>query len=153
MPGPGLNKVTLIGNLGADPERRRTQSGTLIANLSIATSESWLDNETKERRERTEWHRVVFFGKPAEPILQYMSKGRRVYIEGRLQTRKWQDQNGQDRYTTEIVGRDIIFLDRGESGSRSDSDSFSRSDSDSFSRSETSDFSSSGDDLDADMPW
>ena len=151
MPGPGLNKVTLIGNLGADPERRRTQSGTLIANLSIATSESWLDNETKERRERTEWHRVVFFGKPAEPILQYMSKGRRVYIEGKLQTRKWQDQNGQDRYTTEIVGRDIIFLDRGESGSRSDSGT--RSDSDSFSRSERSDFSSSDDDLDADMPW
>ncbi len=145
MPGPGLNKVTLIGYLGADPERRRTQSGTLVANLRIATTESWLDNETKERKERTEWHRVAFFGKTAETIIQYMHKGRRVYIEGRLQTRKWQDQNGQDRYTTEIIGRDIIFLGGGESGSRSDSDSFSRS--------ETSDFSSSDDDLDADMPW
>ena len=145
MPGPGLNKVTLIGNLGADPERRRTQSGLLIANLRIATTESWLDNETRERKERTEWHRVAFFGNTAETILQHMHKGRRVYIEGRIQTRKWQDQNGQDRYSTEIIGRDIIFLDRGESGSRSDSDSFSRS--------ETSDFSSSDDDLDADMPW
>ena len=151
MPGPGLNKVTLIGNLGADPERRRTQSGLLVANLRIATTESWLDNETKERKERTEWHRVAFFGNTAETILQHMHKGRRVYVEGRIQTRKWQDQNGQDRYSTEIIGRDIIFLDRGESGSRSDSGT--RSDSDSFSRSETSDFSSSDDDLDADMPW
>lgn len=144
MAGPGLNKVTLIGNLGADPERRRTNSGLMIANLRIATTESWFDNESKERKERTEWHRVVFFGNTAETILQHMHKGRRIYVEGRLQTRKWQDQSGQDRYTTEIIGREIIFLDRGEGGSRSDSDSFGSN--------KPSDIATD-DDLDADVPW
>lgn len=145
MAGPGLNKVTLIGNLGADPERRRTQSGLLIANLRIATTESWFDRETNERKERTEWHRVVFFGNTAETILNHMQKGRRIYIEGRLQTNKWQDQDGNDRYTTEIIGREAIFLDRAEGGS-------SQSAPDSFQKDQASELSSDND-LDADMPW
>jgi len=99
-----LNKVTLIGNLGRDPEVRSTQDGMKIVNLSIATSESWKDRNSGERRERTEWHRVVIFnenlGKVAE---QYLRKGSKVYLEGALQTRKWTDQNGQDKYTTEVV--------------------------------------------------
>jgi single-strand DNA-binding protein len=99
-----LNKVMLIGNLGADPESRRTQSGGLIVNLRVATSESWRDKNTGERKERTEWHRVVIFNENIGKIAEkYLSKGSRVYLEGALQTRKWQDQQGQDRYSTEIV--------------------------------------------------
>ena len=99
----GINKVILVGNLGQDPEIRYTADGKPIANFSIATSESWKDKNTGEKREKTEWHRVVVFGKLAEICGEYLSKGRQVYIEGRLQTRKWQGQDGQDRYTTEIV--------------------------------------------------
>ncbi len=99
-----VNKVILVGNLGADPEVRQTQDGRPIVNLRVATSESWRDKSTGERRERTEWHRVVIFnenlGRVAE---QYLKKGSKVYIEGQLQTRKWQDQSGQDRYSTEVV--------------------------------------------------
>lgn len=99
-----VNKVILIGNLGADPEIRQTQDGRPIANLSIATSESWRDRNTGERKERTEWHRVVIFSEGLAKIAeQYLKKGSKVYIEGQLQTRKWQDQNGQDRYSTEVV--------------------------------------------------
>jgi len=99
-----VNKVILIGNLGADPEIRRTQDGRPICNLNIATSESWRDKTTGERREKTEWHRVVIFSEPLCRIAeQYLKKGAKVYIEGALQTRKWQDQSGQDRYTTEVV--------------------------------------------------
>jgi single-strand DNA-binding protein len=99
-----VNKVILVGNLGADPEIRRTQDGKLIVNLRLATSETWRDKMSGERRERTEWHRVVIFneniGKVAE---QYLKKGAKIYVEGQLQTRKWQDQQGQDRYSTEVV--------------------------------------------------
>lgn len=99
-----VNKVILIGNLGADPEIRRTQDGRPIANLRIATSESWRDKNTGERRERTEWHRVVIFNEGlCKVVEQYVKKGSKVYIEGQLQTRKWQDQSGQDRYSTEVV--------------------------------------------------
>ena len=98
-----VNKVILIGNLGRDPEVRRTQSGDAFANFSIATSERWNDRQTGERRERTEWHRVVIFGKLAEIAEKYLRKGSKVYLEGQLQTRKWQDQGGQDRYSTEVV--------------------------------------------------
>lgn len=99
-----VNKVILIGNLGADPEIRRTQDGRPVANLRVATSESWRDKATGERRERTEWHRVVIFNEPLCRIAeQYLRKGSKVYIEGSLQTRKWQDQQGQDRYSTEVV--------------------------------------------------
>ena len=99
-----VNKVILVGNLGADPEIRRTQDGRPIANLSVATSESWRDKNSGERREKTEWHRVVIFNEGLCKIAEnYLKKGSKVYLEGRLQTRKWQDQQGQDRYTTEVV--------------------------------------------------
>lgn len=99
----GINKVILIGNLGRDPEIRYTASGGAIANITLATSETWKDKNTGEQQERTEWHRVVFFGKLAEIVGEYLKKGSKVYVEGRLQTRKWQGQDGQDRYTTEVV--------------------------------------------------
>lgn len=99
-----VNKVILVGNLGADPEIRRTQDGRPIANLRVATSESWRDRNTGERRERTEWHRVVIFSEGLCKVAeQYLRKGSKVYLEGQLQTRKWQDQSGQDRYSTEVV--------------------------------------------------
>ncbi|MBZ0216435.1 MAG: single-stranded DNA-binding protein [Fimbriimonadaceae bacterium] len=104
MMAGSVNKVILVGNLGADPEIRRTQDGRPIANLRIATTESWKDKSTGERRERTEWHRVVIFNEGLCRIAeQYLKKGSQVYIEGQLQTRKWQDQSGQDRYSTEVV--------------------------------------------------
>jgi len=112
----GLNKVMLIGNLGADPEMRYTAKGSAIANVNIATAESWRDRETNEQQERTEWHRVVFFDRLAEIAGEYLRKGSQVYVEGRLQTRKWQDKDGNDRYTTEIVVREMHML-----GSRSGS--------------------------------
>ena len=98
-----VNKVILVGNLGRDPEIRTMQSGDKVANLSLATSETWNDRQTGERRERTEWHRVVIFGRVADVAEQYLRKGSKVYVEGSLQTRKWQDQSGQDRYSTEVV--------------------------------------------------
>ena len=107
----GINKVILIGHLGADPDIRYMPSGEPVANLSLATSESWKDGNTGETREKTEWHRVVAFRKLAEIIGQYCKKGSKLYIEGRLQTRKWQDQNGQDRYTTEIICDQMQMLD------------------------------------------
>ncbi|MBK1644449.1 single-stranded DNA-binding protein [Thiocapsa imhoffii] len=99
----GVNKVILIGNLGADPEVRYMPSGDAVANVRIATSETWKDKNTGEKQERTEWHQVVFFGKLAEIVKQYLHKGSKIYVEGKLRTRKWQGQDGQDRYTTEIV--------------------------------------------------
>lgn len=111
MASRGINKVILIGNLGADPEVRYTQSSQAIANLSVATSESWKDKQTGEQREQTEWHRVVCYRRLAEIAGEYLKKGSKVYIEGRLQTRKWQGQDGQDRYTTEIVCNDLQMLD------------------------------------------
>ena len=107
----GINKVILIGSLGQDPEVRFTPSGTAVANLNLATSDTWMDRQSGQRQERTEWHRVVLFNKTAEIAQQYLKKGSKVYIEGRLQTRKWQDQNGQDRYSTEIVANDMQMLD------------------------------------------
>ena len=99
----GINKVILVGNLGAKPEVKYASNGNAISNLSVATSESWTDKSTGQKQERTEWHRVSLFGKLAEIAGQYLDKGSKVYVEGKLQTRKWQDQNGQDRYTTEVV--------------------------------------------------
>ena len=108
----GVNKAILIGNAGADPEIRHTHNGAVVANLRIATTDTWTDRETKERNERTEWHRVVYFGAPAKIVDQYVRKGQQLYVEGRIQTRKWQDQEGNDRYTTEIVGNQIRLLGR-----------------------------------------
>ncbi|MCG6867359.1 MAG: single-stranded DNA-binding protein [Gammaproteobacteria bacterium] len=107
----GINKVILIGNLGADPEVRYSPSGSAVANLRLATTDSWRDRQSGEQQERTEWHRVVMFGKLGEIAGEYLHKGSKVYIEGRLQTRKWQGQDGQDRYTTEIVANDMQMLD------------------------------------------
>lgn len=106
----GVNKVTLIGNLGNDPELRSTQSGSAVANITLATSESWRDKETQETKERVEWHRVIFFGRLAEVVNEYLRKGSQVYVEGRIQTRKWQDKDGNDRYTTEIVANEMQML-------------------------------------------
>lgn len=103
MASRGINKVILVGNLGQDPEVRFMPSGGAVANITIATSESWRDKQTGEQKEKTEWHRVVLFGKLAEVAGEYLRKGSQVYIEGQLQTRKWQDQQGQDRYSTEVV--------------------------------------------------
>lgn len=110
----GINKVILVGNLGRDPEVRYSPSGQAVANVTLATSESWKDKNTGEKQERTEWHRVVFFGRLAEIAGEYLKKGAQIYIEGRLQTRKWQDKEGNDRYTTEIVANEMQML-----GSRS----------------------------------
>ena len=112
----GINKVILVGNIGMDPEIRYMNNGDAIANISLATSESWKDKQTGEQHERTEWHRVVMFRRLAEIVGEYLKKGAKVYIEGKLQTQKWQDKEGNDRYTTQIIAHEMQMLD-----SRSDS--------------------------------
>ncbi len=106
----GINKVILVGNLGADPETRYMPSGSAVTNLSVATSESWKDKQTGEQKERTEWHKVVMFDRLAEIAAEYLKKGSQVYIEGKLQTRKWQDRDGNDRWTTEIRANEMQML-------------------------------------------
>lgn len=106
----GVNKVIIVGNLGNNPEIRTMQNGDQVANISVATSESWTDKNTGEKRENTEWHHIVFYRRQAEICGQYLHKGSKVYIEGKLKTRKWQDQNGQDRYITEIHGNVLQML-------------------------------------------
>jgi single-strand DNA-binding protein len=113
----GVNKVILIGNLGQDPEVKYMPSGGAVCNVSIATTDSWSDRASGERQERTEWHRVVLFKRLAEIAGEYLRKGSQVYIEGRLQTRKWQDSSGQDRYSTEIVAQDMQMLGARSGGS------------------------------------
>jgi single-strand DNA-binding protein len=105
-----VNKVTIIGNLGQDPETRYTPSGVAVCNFSVATSESWKDKDSGEKKERTEWHRIVAWGKLGELCGEYLSKGKKAYIEGKLQTREWEDKQGVKRYTTEIVAKDVVFL-------------------------------------------
>lgn len=113
----GINKVILIGNLGADPEVRYMPSGGAVANISLATTENWKDKQTGENQQRTEWHRVAFFNRLAEIVGEYLRKGAKVYVEGTLRTRKWQDQSGADRYTTEIIANELQMLDgRGGAG-------------------------------------
>lgn len=111
----GVNKVILVGNLGNDPETRQTSNGGSMTNISVATTESWKDKSSGKNKERTEWHRVVFFGRLAEIAGEYLIKGRQVYIEGSVHTRKWLDENGQDRYTTEIVGNELEMLGSNDS--------------------------------------
>ncbi len=151
-----VNKVILIGNLGADPEVRNTQNGDMIVNLRVATSENWKDKNTGERRERTEWHRVVIFndnlGRIAE---QYLKKGSKVYLEGQLQTRKWTDNSGADRYSTEVVLQryrgELTMLDRrGEGGGDYGSSS---SDGGGYAKSEPAMASGGGGDLDDEIPF
>ena len=113
----GINKVILVGNLGQDPETRYMPSGGAVTNFTVATNESWKDKQTGEQKERTEWHKVAMFGRLAEIAAEYLRKGSQVYVEGRLQTRKWQDRDGNDRWTTEIVANEMQMLGaRGESG-------------------------------------
>ena len=109
--GKGVNKVIVVGNLGNDPESRELPSGGSVTNISVATSEFWKDKQTGEKQERTEWHRIVFFNRLADISAEYLRKGSKVYIEGSLRTRKWQDNSGQDRYTTEIVASEMQMLD------------------------------------------
>lgn len=117
MSSRGVNKVILVGNCGQDPETRYMPSGGAVTNVSIATSESWKDKQSGDQQERTEWHRVVFFNRLAEIAGEYLRKGSKVYVEGSLRTRKWQGQDGQDRYTTEIVANEMQMLDsRGSQG-------------------------------------
>ena len=122
MARSGINKVILVGNLGKDPDMRYTAGGDAVANLSIATSESWNDNQTGEKKEKTEWHRVVFFRRIAEVCGEYLKKGSSVYIEGSLRTRDWEDDQGNKRYTTEIIGREMQML-----GGRRSEDSMDQS--------------------------
>ncbi|MEJ8568895.1 single-stranded DNA-binding protein [Elongatibacter sediminis] len=120
----GINKVILVGNLGADPETRYTASGAAITNIRVATTEAWRDKQSGEQQERTEWHRIVFFNRLAEIAGEYLRKGSQVYIEGTLRTRKWQDQSGQDRYTTEVVANEMQMLGgRGGGGDNYDQSS------------------------------
>jgi single-strand DNA-binding protein len=111
-----LNKVQVIGNLGADPETRYLPSGAAVTNLSLATTDKWKDKESGEQKEKTEWHRISFFGRAAEVIAEYANKGSSLYVEGSLQTRKWQAEDGSDRYTTEIKGQNFQFLGGGTQG-------------------------------------
>lgn len=143
----GVNKAILIGHLGRDPEIRYSPSGVAIANVNIATTESWKDKNTGEQQEKTEWHRLVFFGRLAEVVGEYLKKGSQVYIEGRLQTRKWQDKEGNDRWTTEIVANDMQMLG-GSGGSKNQDSGYDHA-------SENQDHSGGGgsDDFDDDIPF
>ena len=125
----GVNKVILVGNLGQKPEMRYTATQSAVANISIATTESWKDKESGEMRDKTEWHRVVYFGKLVEIVEKYLDKGSSVYIEGKLQTRKWQDKSGADRWTTEIVGSELTMLGSRASNSNSAQSSSNESES------------------------
>ncbi len=145
----GVNKVILIGNLGKDPEVRYTPSGAAVANITLATSESWKDKQSGEQVERTEWHRIVMFNRLGEIAGEYLRKGSKVFIEGRLQTRKWQDKNsGQDRYTTEIIADNMQMLDSKGGGSSNAMDS-------SMSRDDAAPMptATAGDSFDDDIPF
>jgi len=116
----GVNKVILVGNLGKDPEVRYSPNGNAVANITLATSEQWKDRNTGEQQEKTEWHRIVFFNRLAEIVGEYLKKGSQVYVEGKLQTRKWQGQDGQDRYTTEVVANEMQMLGGRQGGGGGD---------------------------------
>lgn len=154
----GINKVILIGNLGQDPEVKYMPSGSAVANVRLATSDSWKDKNTGEQQERTEWHTVVFFGRLAEIVGEYLKKGSKIYVEGRLQTRKWQGKDGTDRWSTEIVANEMQMLDsKGGSGSGGGGGNWDDSGSDERSDSRPSSGggrkSSPPDDLDDDIPF
>lgn len=153
MASRGVNKVILVGNLGNDPEVRYTANGAAVANVSLATSEQWKDRESGEQQEKTEWHRVVFFGRLAEIVGEYLKKGSQIYVEGRLQTRKWQDRDGNDKYTTEIVANDMQMLGGGGGGSRSSGGGMDQSRSGSSSGDTSREPVSSSDDFDDDIPF
>ena len=152
----GINKVILVGNLGRDPEVRYTASGAAVTNVTLATSDSWKDKQSGEQQERTEWHRVVFFGRLAEIAGEYLKKGRQVYVEGSLRTNKWQDQSGQDRYTTEIIASEMQMLgnrDGGGGGAVPDFDDYDQSSRDSGGSPSSRPSSGSSADFDDDIPF
>ncbi|MFQ5488143.1 MAG: single-stranded DNA-binding protein [Gammaproteobacteria bacterium] len=151
----GVNKVILIGNLGRDPEVRYMPSGGAVANVTMATSESWKDKQTGERQERTEWHNVVFYNRLAEIVGEYLKKGSKVYIEGSLRTRKWQDKNtGTDRYTTEIIANEMQMLDsRGGSAGGFDQSSSQSQNAAPASRQQQPAAAGNFDDFDDDIPF
>lgn len=136
----GVNKVILIGNLGADPEVRYMPNGNAVANVTLATSASWRDKTSGELQERTEWHRIVFFNRLAEIVGEYLHKGSKIYIEGSLRTRKWQDKSGTDRYTTEIIANEMQILDSRASGNNQSKANSSSSDQSESVSSNTADF-------------
>lgn len=149
----GVNKVILVGNLGRDPEVRYSPSGAAIANVTIATTEGWKDKQTGEMQERTEWHRIVFFSRLAEIAGEYLRKGSQIYVEGRLQTRKWQDKDGQDRYTTEIVANEMQMLGGRGGGSSQASDSSAQFDQSQPSAPSSKPAAKEFDDFDDDIPF
>ena len=152
----GVNKVILIGNLGADPETRAMPSGTTVANLRVATSESWRDKQSGEQQERTEWHRVALFGRLGEIAAEYLRKGSQVYIEGSLRTRKWQDKQGNERYSTEIIGNEMQMLGgRGGAGGAPGAaeSGGARSSTPAALSEESGGGSGRGDDFDDDIPF
>ena len=146
----GVNKVILVGNLGNDPDMRYTAGGAAVANISVATAESWRDKESGEQQERTEWHRVVFFGRLAEIVGEYLRKGSQIYVEGRLQTRKWTDKDGHDRYTTEIVANEMQMLG-GKGGGSANYESAPQSQQDNSPAPSSS--PTPADDFDDDIPF
>ena len=150
----GVNKVTLIGNLGNDPEVRYSGNGNAVANVSLATAESWRDKDSGEQQERTEWHRVVFFGRLAEIVSEYLHKGSLIYVEGRLQTNKWQDKEGNDRYTTQIVANEMQMLG-GRGGTSNNKEPAPESDDtvDSSPKKSEPIAKSPADDFDEDIPF
>ena len=147
----GVNKAILVGNLGQDPDYRVMPNGNAVTNISVATSETWKDKNTGDNQEKTEWHRVVMFRRLAEIANEYLKKGSKVYIEGKLQTRKWQDQNGQDRYTTEVVADQMQMLDSRGGGGDFGSGNMDRAASQPSSAGQTSSAPDSG--FDDDIPF
>jgi len=150
----GVNKVILIGNLGADPEVRYMPSGGAVANVRIATSEVWKDKQTGENQERTEWHTVVYYNRLAEIVGEYLRKGSKIFVEGSLRTRKWQDKSGQDRYTTEIIGNELQMLDsKGAGANVPTSNTDTAKVSDNTPQAEYQSSSRNTSDLDDDIPF
>lgn len=153
----GINKVILIGNLGADPETRYTAGGSAVTNVSLATTDSWKDKQSGEQQEKTEWHKVVFFGRLAEIAAEYLRKGSQIYVEGRIQTRKWQGKDGQDRWTTEIVGNEMQMLGSrggGQGQGQSPPPDFDSSQSGGrASESSSPEKAAAGEDFDDDIPF
>mgnify|MGYP001567491063 CR=1 FL=1 len=143
----GVNKVILVGNLGKDPEVRYMPSGNAVANATLATTDSWKDKQSGEKQERTEWHNIVFYNRLAEIVGEYLKKGSQVYVEGSLRTRKWQDKNGNDRYTTEVIANEMQML-----GSRSGSADYSSAQASAPAPSKAA-ATAGGDDFDDDIPF
>lgn len=149
----GVNRVIILGNLGQDPDIRTMPNGDMVTKISVATSESWVDKNTNERKTRTEWHAIVFYRRQAEVAGEYLRKGSKVYVEGRLRTRKWQDQNGQDRYTTEIQGDVLQMLDSRQSGDNQDKSSTSNAYANAKNGTKQPRTQQSADNIDDDIPF